>query len=150
MKKIIKIIRWFYPGLKVKRWISLLVAGVLLILVSSSHLSQDGHLILRTVYTILFAVGIGAFIAGTTYLIKSFFEAIYPHKGKGLIDIIYEKRFLAKGPKIVAIGGGTGLSTILEGLKEYTSNITAIVAVADEGGSSGRLREEFGILPREI
>jgi len=147
MKKIIKIIRWFYPGLKVKRWISLLVAGVLLILVSSSHLSQDGHLILRTVYTILFAVGIGAFIAGTTYLIKSFFEAIYPHKGKGLIDIIYEKRFLAKGPKIVAIGGGTGLSTILEGLKEYTSNITAIVAVADEGGSSGRLREEFGILP---
>ena len=81
------------------------------------------------------------------FLIKSFFEAIYPEKNKELIDIIYEKRFLSKGPRIVAIGGGTGLSTILEGLKEHTANITAIVAVADEGGSSGRLREEFGILP---
>jgi len=64
-----------------------------------------------------------------------------------MIDLIYEKRFLSKGPKIVAIGGGTGLSTLLEGLKEYTANITAIVTVADEGGSSGRLRQEFGILP---
>ena len=54
---------------------------------------------------------------------------------------------LDKGPKIVAIGGGTGLSTILKGLKHITNNLTAIVTVGDDGGSSGRLRKEFGVLP---
>jgi len=62
-----------------------------------------------------------------------------------LVEVIYQKRFLARGPKIVVIGGGTGLSTLLRGIKEYTSNITAVVTVADDGGSSGRLREELGI-----
>ncbi len=147
MRKFIKIIRWFYPGLKIKRWISLLLTGIVLIFVSSSHLSKDTYFPLRVLSHLIFIVGVVSLVGGIAYLIKSFFEAIYPHKEKDLIDIIYEKRFLARGPKIVAIGGGTGLSTILEGLKEYTSNISAIVTVADEGGSSGRLREEFGILP---
>jgi uncharacterized cofD-like protein len=62
-----------------------------------------------------------------------------------LVEVIYQKRFLARGPKIVVIGGGTGLSTLLRGIKEHTSNITAVVTVADDGGSSGRLREELGI-----
>ena len=64
-----------------------------------------------------------------------------------LVELIYQKRFLARGPRIVAIGGGTGLSTLLRGLKEHTSNLTAIVTVADDGGSSGVLREELGIPP---
>lgn len=144
MKKIVKIIKWLYPGLKIKRWITLLLLGVTLILLSSPNISQDT---LKVFYSILFTLGVIALIIGTASLIKSFFEAIYPYKEKELIDIIFEKRFLAKGPKIVAIGGGTGLSTVLEGLKEFTANITAVVTVADEGGSSGRLREEFGILP---
>lgn len=59
----------------------------------------------------------------------------------------YRNRILSKGPKIVAIGGGTGLSILLRGLKEYTSNITAIVTVADDGGGSGILREDLGMLP---
>lgn len=54
---------------------------------------------------------------------------------------------LSKGPKIVVIGGGTGLSVLLRGLKKYTSNITAIVTVADDGGGSGVLREDLGMLP---
>ena len=62
-----------------------------------------------------------------------------------LVEVIYQKRFLSRGPKIVVIGGGTGLSTLLRGIKEHTSNITAVVTVADDGGSSGRLREELGI-----
>jgi uncharacterized cofD-like protein len=62
-------------------------------------------------------------------------------------DLAYDKELLIRGPKIVAIGGGTGLSTMLRGLKHYTSNITAIVTVADDGGGSGILREELGILP---
>ena len=147
MKKFFKFIRWFYPGLKIKRWISLFLIGIFLILISSTHLSKDTNFIFRIVYTVVFASGVICIIGGVAYLIKSFFDAIYPQKEKDLIDIIYEKRFLSKGPKIVAVGGGTGLSTVLEGLKGYTSNISAIVTVADEGGSSGRLREEFGILP---
>ena len=62
-----------------------------------------------------------------------------------LVEVIYQKRFLARGPRIAVLGGGTGLSTLLRGLKEHTSNITAVVTVADDGGSSGRLREELGI-----
>jgi len=64
-----------------------------------------------------------------------------------LVEVIYQKRFLARGPRIVAIGGGTGLSTLLRGLKEHTSNLTAVVTVADDGGSSGVLRTELGIPP---
>jgi uncharacterized cofD-like protein len=64
-----------------------------------------------------------------------------------IFDIIHQHRYRRRGPKIVAIGGGTGLSTLLRGIKEYTDNLTAIVTVADDGGSSGRLRQELGILP---
>ena len=64
-----------------------------------------------------------------------------------LVELIYQKRFLARGPRIVAIGGGTGLSVLLRGLKEHTSNLTAIVTVADDGGSSGVLRAGLGIPP---
>ncbi len=147
MKKFIKIIRWFYPGLRIKRWFILLLLSLLFLIYSSTRFLLDKDLILKTFDSILFLFAFAGFVAGINSLVQSFFEVIYPQKNKGIIDIIYEKRFLSRGPKIVAIGGGTGLSTILEGLKEYTTNITAIVTVADEGGSSGRLREEFGILP---
>lgn len=147
MKKFIKIIKWFYPGLRIKRWVILLFLSFFLLVLSAIRLVYDTNLIFKIFDSLLFVFSFIGFVAGMRFLIKSFFEAIYPGKNKEIIDIIYEKRFLSKGPKIVAIGGGTGLSTILEGLKEYTANITAIVAVADEGGSSGRLREEFGILP---
>ena len=60
---------------------------------------------------------------------------------------LMEKSILIKGPKIVAFGGGTGLSTMLRGLKAYTSNITAVVTVADDGGGSGILRQDLGMLP---
>ncbi|HDN86341.1 MAG: hypothetical protein DRP68_01160 [Candidatus Omnitrophota bacterium] len=143
--KVFKFLKWFYPGLKVKRWIVLLGSGVFLLALSIARFLLDTLLMLKVLDILLFVLGLVLFILGIRYLIKSFFEVIGPNKE--LIDIIYEKRYLSRGPRVVTIGGGTGLSTILEGLKEYTSNITAIVAVADEGGSSGRLREEFGILP---
>src|SRR5207247_4336898 len=66
-------------------------------------------------------------------------------QGGRLVELIYQRKSLARGPRIVAIGGGTGLSTLLRGLKEHTSNLTAVVAVADDGGSSGVLRAELGI-----
>ncbi|MCQ9204746.1 MAG: YvcK family protein [Omnitrophica bacterium] len=147
MKKFIKVIKWFYPGLKIKRWFILLSLSLFFVIYSSVRFSKDKDVLLKVFDAFLFTFSFIGLIAGLKSLIKSFFEVIWSEKNKELIDVIYEKRFLSKGPKVVAIGGGTGLATILEGLKEYTSNITAVVAVADEGGSSGRLREEFGILP---
>ena len=70
-----------------------------------------------------------------------------PDKNERLVDIIYEKRKLGKGPTVTVIGGGHGLSVLLRGIKSATSNVTAVVTVADDGGSSGRLREELGIIP---
>ena len=61
--------------------------------------------------------------------------------GLPMVEVIYQKRFLARGPRVVAMGGGTGLSTLLRGLKEHTSNLTAVVTVADDGGSTGVLRD---------
>jgi uncharacterized cofD-like protein len=72
---------------------------------------------------------------------------IRPERNESIVDIIYNHRYLRRGPKIVVIGGGTGLSNLLRGLKEYTGNITAIVSIADDGGSSGRLQRELGVLP---
>jgi uncharacterized cofD-like protein len=92
--------------------------------------------------------GIIILILGIKRLMRSFIAAFMPSsKGSELVDILYQKKHLGRGPKLVAIGGGTGLSVLLTGLKEYTSNITAIVTVADDGGSSGRLRQQFDILP---
>jgi uncharacterized cofD-like protein len=88
-------------------------------------------------------VGLGAYRA-----IRALTDPLQGGVGsQPLIELIYQKRFLAKGPRIVAIGGGTGLSTLLRGLKEHTSNLTAIVTVADDGGSSGVLRTGLGIPP---
>jgi uncharacterized cofD-like protein len=70
-----------------------------------------------------------------------------PGRDESLVNIIYNHRYLRRGPKVVAIGGGTGLSTLLRGMKDYTGNLTAIVTVADDGGSSGRLRQELEIPP---
>jgi uncharacterized cofD-like protein len=74
-------------------------------------------------------------------------QALAPEKGTQLVDALVAKSRLNRGPAIVAIGGGTGLSTLLSGLKRYSSNLTAIVTVADDGGSSGVLRRELGVLP---
>jgi uncharacterized cofD-like protein len=84
---------------------------------------------------------------GQTRTVGSITEVLRPHGEEDLIDVLLAHRRLFRGPKIVVIGGGTGLSTLLRGLKTYSANITAIVTVADDGGSSGRLRQEFGVLP---
>src|SRR5687768_5906401 len=70
-----------------------------------------------------------------------------PTGNQEIVDVIWRRRQLAQGARVVVIGGGTGLSNLLRGLKEYTSNITAIVTVTDDGGSSGRLQREFNMLP---
>lgn len=101
----------------------------------------------KTYAGVIIITGILSVITGVKRIIKSFVTILLPQREDELVDKIYQRRILERGPKIVVIGGGTGLSTLLHGLKEYTSNITAIVTVADDGGSSGRLRQDFDILP---
>src|SRR5690606_3184302 len=95
----------------------------------------------------LFAVGLLLGTVGLRQASRALLAAVWSGSGEDLAYRIYDRHQLQRGPRVVAIGGGTGLSTLLRGLKRYTSNITAIVTVADDGGSSGRLREELGILP---
>jgi uncharacterized cofD-like protein len=84
---------------------------------------------------------------GQTRTVGSITEVLKPEGNKELVDVLMAHRRLNRGPKMVVVGGGTGLSSLLRGLKVYSANITAIVTVADDGGSSGRLRQEFGVLP---
>ncbi|MBS4025057.1 MAG: YvcK family protein, partial [Clostridia bacterium] len=102
-----------------------------------------------TVNTGLLLTGVGIIIAiaGFKRLIRSLLNVVLPGSENNLVELVFQKRQLKRGPKIVVIGGGTGLGVLLRGLKEYTSNVTAIVTVSDDGGSSGRLRGELGILP---
>src|SRR4029077_16655659 len=141
-------------------------AGLLLLAIAFAHflrqVSQDysptglegGLLDLLTLQFLPFAlrgfiagtVGLGLALFGAYRTVRVLTDALRaPDPDQPLVELIYQKRFLARGPRIVAIGGGTGLSTLLRGLKEHTSNLTAIVTVADDGGSSGMLREELGI-----
>jgi uncharacterized cofD-like protein len=87
-------------------------------------------------------------IWGQTRTLGAIVEVLLPANGEdNLWDAIATHRRLRRGPRIVVIGGGTGLSTLLRGLKHYSTNITAIVTVADDGGSSGRLRRVMGGIP---
>jgi len=158
--------RWLTPGIGIKRWLLVVFAGLLLLAVAFAHflrqITRDyapgglagGLIDFLTLQFLPFAVR--GFIAGSVGVVLVGFGAYRtvrvltdalraPDPDQPLVELIYQKRFLARGPRIVAIGGGTGLSTLLRGLKEHTSNLTAIVTVADDGGSSGVLREELGI-----
>ena len=143
------IVKWLYPGIGIKRWIGLATGGVVLLVVGTAHLRADQFWVLQTLDAVIVVCGIVILILGIKRLMRSFIAAFMPasRDTSELVDILYQKKYLSRGPRIVTIGGGTGLSVLLSGLKDYTSNITAIVTVADDGGSSGRLREEFDILP---
>ena len=96
---------------------------------------------------VFIAIGVASLLFAAFKLARSMERVQRRGKTLGLLDSLYVNRVLGAGPKVVAIGGGTGLSSLLRGLKHYTANITAVVTVADDGGSSGRLRNELGILP---
>ena len=131
----------------VKRWILLTVFGIIMISMGFVMAILEQNPQSKTFSGVIIIVGILSVITGIKRIIKSFVTVFLPQREDELVEKIYQKRILEKGAKLVVIGGGTGLSTLLHGLKEYTSNITAIVTVADDGGSSGRLRQDFGVLP---
>lgn len=146
-----KFTRWLYPGMGVKRWVTLSVIGIVFAVIGAWRFSTEALLVGKVFDSLVILFGVYLIFVGVKELLFLIIRLFLPPKekenGKGLIDIIYEKKHLERGPKIVTVGGGTGLSTLLHGLKQYTDNITAIVTVADDGGSSGRLREQFDILP---
>jgi uncharacterized cofD-like protein len=160
--------RWLTPGIGIKRWLVVMFAGLLLLAIAGAHFirqvtrdvqpgsATQGLVDFITLQFLPYAlrgflvgllgitlIGIGAIRAA-----RALVGPIWSAGGdQPLVEVIYQKRFLARGPRVVAIGGGTGLSTLLRGLKEHTSNLTAVVTVADDGGSSGVLRTELGIPP---
>ncbi len=154
--------RWLEPGLGVKRWLPLMVLGtaliglgVAVILLDFYWANPDSPLLsvisLRVIPHNFRAILLGG--VGTAILVFAAFRlnrallAPYVRPGKPVVEVVANHRRLGRGPKIVAIGGGTGLSTLLRGLKVHTANLTAIVSVADDGGSSGRLRRSLNIPP---
>lgn len=157
--------RWFVIGIGLKRWLVMLVIGAACLgiglvvgwvwLIRTLKLTDSTFYYITTlgwmplwlaaILFLLFSVGLMvlALLSMGRTLVAPFQEP----DGESVADAIFNYQRRNKGPKIVAIGGGTGLSTLLRGLSDYTRNITAIVTVADDGGSSGRLRQQFGILP---
>ncbi|MDD5432358.1 MAG: uridine diphosphate-N-acetylglucosamine-binding protein YvcK [Candidatus Omnitrophica bacterium] len=149
VKRVSGIFKWLYPGIGIKRWVGLSAFGVILLILGTAYLRNDAFWLIQILDAGIVFSGIIILILGVKRLIRSFFAVIMPSSKdtSGIVDILYKKKHLSRGPKIVTVGGGTGLSVLLMGLKEYTSNISAIVTVADDGGSSGRLRQQFDILP---
>ena len=150
-----RITDWLKPGIKVKRWVAFGVLGVLLIAFGFTELVNRRvyDIYYKIFYIFLNLTGIFVIYISVTEVMKSIIVLVNTGYLKVSLDskkiesLIYEKRLLVKGPKIVVIGGGTGLSTMLRGLKYYTTNITAIVTVGDNGGGSGELRADLGMLP---
>ncbi|HEY9701381.1 MAG TPA: gluconeogenesis factor YvcK family protein, partial [Allocoleopsis sp.] len=153
--------KWLSPGIFIKRWLLISICGVIFAVLGLAIWA--GFTPIRQLINLLEQITIflpnyisgpiiilsGLFLVfwGQTRTLDSITEVLKPENDEKLIDVLLSYRRSNRGPKIVVIGGGTGLSTLLRGLKHYSSNITAIVTVADDGGSSGRLRREMGILP---
>jgi len=158
-------LRWLVPGLGVKRWFLLILAGTTLIGVGLAIIILDVYrttpdtwwlpllsaaslrFLARPLRAVIFGgLGLGLILTGIWGVNRTLLTP-YLRPGRPMVDALSQHRRREKGPRIVVVGGGTGLSTLLRGLKDYTHNITAVVSVADDGGSSGRLRRETGILP---
>ncbi|MEA3459520.1 MAG: gluconeogenesis factor YvcK family protein [Chloroflexota bacterium] len=154
--------KWLYPGMGVKRWLALLLVGITCLSLGAAYVLVNIYreqplpsifyyitlqFIPRLGRAALFGgLGLAAVTVAVLRLSKSLL-APFLRPGQDLAEAIYRHHQRSHGPKVVAIGGGHGLSILLRGLKEHTANITAIVTVADDGGSSGRLRRQLGVLP---
>ena len=164
-KTVVRLLRWLMPGLGVKRWLVVILIGTFLIGVGGAILVLDVYrtapetwwlpalswislrFLDRTLRAAIFGgLGIGALIYGVFKMNRALL-APYIQPGKNVVDTLESHRKRGRGARIVVIGGGHGLATLLRGLKEHTYNLTAIVTVADDGGSSGRLRSNLGVLP---
>lgn len=152
---------WLMPGLQIKRWFAMIFIGSLLILLGAMIVFNMRPVFFTMemiryiaeaapsgiVGLAIATIGVGFFFKGWQKTNLSMMDSHSSREKDGVLESLYRRRKLNRGPKIVAIGGGTGLSMLLKGIKKITNNVTAIVTVGDDGGSSGRLREEMGVLP---
>lgn len=157
-------LRWLAPGIGVKRWLIPLLIGTTLVALGLTMVALDIYRnapetwqpilsllslqeLDRGIRVIVFSlVGVGLILYSVIGFNRSLLRP-FMRPDKSIVDAVSSYRRKEKGPRVVVIGGGTGLSSLLRGLKEYTHNLTAIVTVADDGGSSGALRRNLGILP---
>lgn len=164
-KKVNHLYKWLSPGILVKRWLLTSIIGILLTVLGIAIWTKltpiyrflDFIIALLNKITnnipsylsgpLVLIIGLFLLYWGQTRTLGSITEVLKPNSDEELIEVLWNYRRLNRGTKVVAIGGGTGLSTLLRGIKDYSANITAIVTVADDGGSSGRLRREMGMLP---
>jgi uncharacterized cofD-like protein len=157
-------IKWFYFGMHIKRWLALIVIGIAIMGLGFGYVAREVYqqytfpewvyyatlqFLPRFVRAALFLFASVSIIFFAVWRLNASLLAafIHPSNDESILDAVYRYRQGARGPKVVAIGGGTGLPVLLRGIKEYTSNLTALVTVGDDGGSSGRLRRELGMLP---
>jgi len=159
-----RLLNFMLPGLK--RWILFILIGIAVIvfgvfLLLGYHPIMLSGMFLHDLIQDAAHVGLThringliVIMGGTVVVILaiarmtvSVLGAYLPDDRESIPDVLYRRQLLGRGPRVVVIGGGTGLSTLLKGIKDYTNNITAIVTVGDDGGSSGRLRQELGVLP---
>lgn len=155
---------WLIPGLNVKRWFLLMFLASIIIGIGITFVFklEPLYYIVKTAKEWFHVVppepvGVLLIVVGSIFLLYfwkmsnvSMLESDdvdLKRQRQSMGEVLYRKMKLDHGPKIVAIGGGTGLSTLLRGIKTITNNITAVVTVGDDGGSSGRLREQMGVLP---
>jgi uncharacterized cofD-like protein len=155
--------KWLRPGIYVKRWLIMLFLGILFLSLGFGyemvHVYRTAAFPPEVYYVTLqfidrfwrglLFIGAGVVLMGVSVwqLSRSVIIPLLPTDKGDLSDILYRYREQERGPRIVTLGGGTGLSSLLRGLKQYSSNLTAIVTVADDGGSSGRLRRDLKVLP---
>ena len=160
--------KWLAPGIGIKRWFLLLLVGMALLGLGVSFLARELYLtvtlpdafyyitlqflpyaargvVLIGLAVLCVAIGIGKFTAGLVVAART--SDSRSGGAEPLVELLHRQRFAGRGIRIVCIGGGTGLSVLLRGLKAYTDNLSAVVSVADDGGSSGRLRRDLGIIP---
>jgi len=157
-------LRWLTPGLQIKRWLLLLMISELVLVLGVAYALKEIYQTARLpssfyyitlqfwpywARAVIFGIiGVGLLVLSYLKLTQSVLGPFLPgNSTSSVVDVIHAFRLRGRGPRIVAIGGGTGLSSLLRGLKTYTSNLSVIVTVADDGGSSGRLRDEYRILP---
>jgi len=162
MLKFPRLATWLMPGLSIKRWIGIATSGAVMLFVGMALVLNLQPVTIFIDFLKFLAKLFPAHFSGPLLVMAGFVmfymglrkayitvKVAIQHEGKDsdLLEALYRQNKLIHGPRIVAVGGGTGLSTLLRGLKKYTSNITAIVTVGDDGGSSGRLRLEHSIIP---
>ncbi len=149
-------LKWFKSGTKIKRWMFLMLVGIVLVCYGIAKVMVTDQISFKEV-----AIIIASFVAGFTFTVISMIciqrrtlelfveesDTRNTEQNGSVKSLIFNKKVYNQGPKVVVIGGGAGLNTVLRGLKNYTDNITAIVTISDYGEETNRARKSLNTLP---